>query len=229
MRPQEFPVTATTLRPRGSILVGLVEGLRYFLSKPDLTTALIVLCGLGPFIYSTSQIIPLIAQDALHVGAAEFGLMVSAVGLGSLLSALVIATHGKSTVGLTLISAASFCALYLVLAFVPTYVSALAVLLLVGFALQWFGTLVTTLLQLGSPDHFRGRAMSVFALLTNGMQPLGSLSMGFMAAWMGIRLTIAAQSVVCVLALGLALLYRSRLKPESHAMSATVDLSVGRI
>ena len=71
--------------------------------------------------------------------------------------------------------------------------------------------------------------MSVFALLTNGMQPLGSLSMGFMAAWIGIRLTIAAQSAVCVLALGLALLYRSRLKPESHAMSATVDLSVGRI
>src|SRR5712692_2088401 len=145
MKPEEFPVKAVPVHRHSSILAGLAEGLRYFLSKPDLTTALIVLCGLGPFIYSTSQIIPLIAQDALHVGAAEFGLMVSAVGLGYLLSALLIATHGKSTVGLVLISAASFCALYLVLAVVPAYVSALAVLLLVGFALQWFGTLVTTL------------------------------------------------------------------------------------
>jgi len=210
MRPEEFPAQPKRPARRSSILVDLVEGMRYFLSKPELATAIIVLCGLGPFIYSTSNIIPLIAQDALGVGPAEFGLMVSAVGLGSLISALVIATHGKSAVGLVLAAAASFCVLYLALAFVPTYATALAVLLLVGFALQWFGTLVNTLLQLGSPDHFRGRAMSVFALLTNGSQPIGALFMGFMAAAVGIRATIAAEAGFSTLCLGLALLYRAR-------------------
>jgi MFS family permease len=222
MRPQEFPVrTGAGPRPR-SIIGGLLEGMRYFLSKPDLATAIIVLCGLGPFIYSTSQIIPLIAQDALNVDAAKFGLMVSAVGFGSLISALVIATHGKSTVKLVLTAAALFCGLYLALAFVPEYISSLVVLALVGFALQWFGTLVATLLQLGSLDHFRGRAMSVFSLLTNGSQPLSALFMGFMAAWVGIRMTIAAEAAISGLALMLALIYRARVTgpPASEPVEA---------
>lgn len=222
MRPADFPAKPHTVPKPASIVAGLMEGMRYFLSKPDLATTIIVLCGLGPFIYSTSQVIPLIAQDALFVDATAFGLMVSAVGLGSLVSALVIATHGKSSVKLVLTSAALFCAFYLALAFVPTYATSLLMLVLVGFALQWFGTLVTTLLQLGSPDHFRGRAMSVFALLTNGMQPIGALFMGFMAAWVGIRMTIAAEVVICVLALSLAMLYRMRLNPVSRAEPAEV-------
>ncbi|HLY65134.1 MAG TPA: MFS transporter, partial [Chloroflexota bacterium] len=217
MRPDEFPVQISKhVRPR-SIIGGLVEGMRYFLSKRDLATAIIVLCGLGPFIYSTSQIIPLIAQDALNVDAAKFGLMVSAVGFGSLISALVIATHGKSSIKMVLTAAALFCGLYLVLAFAPNYASSLIVLALVGFALQWFGTLVATLLQLGSLDHFRGRAMSVFSLLTNGSQPLSALFMGFVTAWVGVRMTIAAEAGISGLALGLALIYRAR----TRAMPST--------
>ena len=42
---------------------------------------MIVLLGNSAFVYSTSTIIPLIAEDALNVGAREFGLLVSAVGL----------------------------------------------------------------------------------------------------------------------------------------------------
>ncbi len=210
MRPGEFPNNPVRPATRVSILAGLIEGMRYFFSKPDLATSIILLCGLGPFIYSTSQIIPLIAQDAVHVEATEFGLMVSAVGLGSLLSALVIATQGKSSIRLVLMAATAFCVFWFAMAFAPTYAVSLIMLMLVGFSLQWFGTLVNSLLQIQSLDALRGRAMSVFALLTNGSQPLSALFMGFMTAWAGIRVTIAAEALVSALAVVLAILYRRR-------------------
>jgi len=226
MRPSEFPGSPPRPTSRTSVAAGLSEGMRYLFGTPDLATTIIVLCGLGPFIYSTSQIVPLIAQNALHVQAEEFGVMVSAVGLGSLIAALVIATHGKSSVGLVLSSAASFCGVYLALAFVPSFALSLIVLALVGFSLQWFGTLVTTMLQLRTPDHLRARAMSVFALLTNGSQPLGALFMGFVTAWSNIRVTIAAESCISVLGLGLALLYRKRLEQRAAVYEATSPESI---
>jgi len=218
MRPEEFPANPHRVASRGSVLSGLAEGMRYFFSKPDLATTIIVLCGLGPFIYSTSQIIPLIAQDALNVGAEQFGLMVSAVGAGSLVSALVIATHGKSNVRMVLTAATAFCVFYLALAFVPSFALSLVLLAIVGFALQWFGTLVNTLLQLECPEHFRGRAMSIFALLTNGSQPLGALFMGYITAWSSIRVTLIVESSISILALGIALVYRARVKERPPAV-----------
>jgi predicted MFS family arabinose efflux permease len=166
--------------------------------------------GLGPFVYSTSSIIPLIAQDALHVGASQFGLLVAAVGCGSLAAALVIATGGRWLERTLLASATGFGALYMALAFAGSFAAAMVVLVLLGCCLQWFGTLTNSLLQLGSPDQLRGRVMSVFTLLTNGITPVGALFMGFMTAWGGIRSTLVAEASVCLLAVLLALLYRRR-------------------
>ena len=56
--------------------------------------------------------------------------------------------------------------------------------------------------------------MSVFSLLTSGLQPLGSLFMGFTAAAAGIRVTIGSEAVICFLTIGMALFYLSRGPPE---------------
>lgn len=205
------------LTVRAPILTDLIDGWRFLLSQPDLTTAIILLLGLGPFIYSTSSIIPLIAQDALHVGASEFGLMVAAVGFGSLSVSLAIAMRAQSNVGAILRSASAFAILYMMLAFVPSYLAALVVLVLLGVALQSFGTLTSSLLQLGTPDRLRGRAMSVFTLLTNGITPLGALFMGFASAWRGVRFTLEAEASLCVIAVIMALLYRLRLNGRAPA------------
>jgi predicted MFS family arabinose efflux permease len=188
----------------------LGDGVGFLLSRADLTVVVILLMGLGPFVYSTSSIIPLIAQDALHVGASQFGLLVAAVGCGSLAAALVIATGGRWLERTLLASATGFGALYMALAFAGSFAAAMVVLVLLGCCLQWFGTLTNSLLQLGSPDQLRGRVMSVFTLLTNGITPVGALFMGFMTAWGGIRSTLVAEASVCLLAVLLALLYRRR-------------------
>ena len=202
---------------RAAVVAELREGIRFLLSKRELTIAMIVLLGNGAFVYSTSTIIPLIAEDALHVGASEFGLLVSAVGLGSLFAALIIANRARSSQTTFLIAAACFGALYLSLAFVPWFGLAFIVLVLVGAAIQVFGTSVNALLQLNSPDHLRGRVMSVFTLLTNGIQPIGSLLNGVVTAAAGVRWTVAVEATICLAALFAALAYRARTAPAPVA------------
>jgi MFS family permease len=212
LRSSEF--RRVEYRPRRAPVVAeLREGVRFLLSKRELTIALIVLLGNGAFVYSTSTIIPLIAEDALHVGASEFGLLVSAVGLGSLFAALIFASRARSSQSTFLIAAACFGTLYLFLAFVSWFVLAFIVLALVGAAIQVFGTSVNALLQLNSPDHLRGRVMSVFTLLTNGIQPVGSLLNGVVTAAAGVRWTIAIEATICLTALFAALAYRARTAP----------------
>ena len=229
LRSAEFR-RAQAPRSRVAVLSELREGVRFLLSKRELTIAIIVLLGNGAFVYSTSTIIPLIAEDALHVGASEFGLLVSAVGVGSLFAALMIASRARATEKTFLIAAGCFGVLYLSLAVVPWFLLAFVVLVLVGAAIQVFGTSVNSLLQLNSPDHLRGRVMSVFTLLTNGIQPAGSLLNGVVTAAAGVRLTLAVEACICLTALLAALVYRARTAgdpvvdiPEQRGHTIPVD------
>jgi MFS family permease len=223
LRPSEFH--ALPPRTRGRMQSGFREGIGFLLSKPDLTVAVIVLLGNGAFIYSTSSIIPLIAQDALGVGPEQFGLLVAAVGLGSLVLALGIAAHGRSSQRVLLGAAAGFSLVYLSLAFTPSFAVAFAQLMVTGATIQVFATSVNSRMQLGAPDHLRGRVMAVFTLLTNGITPLGALFTGFVTAAAGIRTTLAAEGLLCLLALAAGLLYRARAgraSPEQPAGAVEV-------
>jgi predicted MFS family arabinose efflux permease len=217
LRRHEF-VSLPERTSQGNVLAELGAGVRFLLSRSDLAVALILLCGNGAFIYSTSTIIPLIAEDALHVGAAQFGLLVSAVGLGSLALAFVMASRGTASEGLVLGAAASFGVLYFSLAFTPSVEVALVQLALVGGSIQTFATSVSSLMQLRSPDHLRGRVMAVFTLLTNGIIPLGSLFNGVVTATAGVRFTLAGEASICLLALAVALAYRARARSRAASL-----------
>jgi MFS family permease len=217
LRRQEFH--AAPKRPGGApVFHQLREGLNFLMSTPELTVATIVLAGNGAFIYSTSSIIPLIAQYELNVGPEQFGLLVAAVGLGSLVMALTIASRGRSSQRILLTAAGVFGLFYLSLAFAPSFAVGFVLLVLVGGSIQVFGTSVNSLMQMGSPDHLRGRVMAVFTLLTNGITPLGSLFTGFVTASAGIRFTLAGEAAICLLALGLALAYRARARSTGLAI-----------
>lgn len=219
LRPSEFH--AMPRREAGvPVIHQLRQGLGFLLSTPDLTVATIVLAGNGAFIYSTSSIIPLIARDELVVGPQRFGLLVAAVGLGSLVMALTIASRGKSSQRVVLGAAACFGLFYLSLAFAPSFAVGFVLLTLVGGSIQVFATSVNSLLQLGAPDYLRGRVMAVFTLLTNGITPLGALFTGFVTATAGIRFTLAGEAAICLMALALALAYRARVQPAAAIQTA---------
>jgi MFS family permease len=194
----------------GSVFQQLGEGVRFLFRVPDLAVAVILMIGNGAFIYNSSSLIPLIAQDALHAGASEFGFLVAGVGVGSLIAALALASRARTSIGLVLKAAVAFGCIVMLVAAEPSFVPALALMVLLGFSVQTFGTAVTSLLQLRSPDHLRGRTMAVYTLLTNGLIPLGALYAGFGTATVGIRLTSLAEGALCAAAPLIAVLIGRR-------------------
>jgi hypothetical protein len=77
----------------------------------------------------------------------------------------------------------------------------LIILVAVGAAQISFMTTNNTLLQILTPDEFRGRVMGLY-LLDQGLLPLGSLFAGAVAEAIGARMTVTIMGSACV-ALGL--------------------------
>src|SRR5581483_9275441 len=131
----------------------LAEGARYVWSQPSLRGQ--ILLALVPFILCLPYIslMPVFAQDVLHVGAGKFGLMMAAPGIGALFGTLTIASLGNiRRKGMIL-----FCSLVAVglslIAFAESRsfpVSLVLLTLVGGFQMTYFTT-NQTLIQLMTP------------------------------------------------------------------------------
>jgi MFS family permease len=75
-----------------------------------------------------------------------------------------------------------------------------------------------TLLQTLTPDHLRGRIMSLFLMTFMGTPPLGSLLTGFLASHIGAPLTVGLTGVCC---LGAAVWFALRMPLLQEAEEAT--------
>jgi MFS family permease len=73
-------------------------------------------------------------------------------------------------------------------------------MLLVGFCYMVEMAATNTLIQMMVPDAFRGRVMSIYAMMFLGMAPLGGLLAGLLAHRLGAPLTVALGGLGCVLA-----------------------------
>lgn len=209
LRASEFH-SVSSKRSGKRVLSELGEGIRFLAGEPNLMVIVIVVAGIGCFGYNFNTVIPLLAEYSLHVGASGFGLLVTAVGVGSLVAALAVAARGRASQRVFLAGAIGFGASYLAVAFVPWFGVAMALLAVLGFASLTFSSAANSSLQLGSPDHLRGRVMSVFTLLVMGSTPIGALFTGWLAEAAGIQITIVVEASICLLGVALALLYRRR-------------------
>jgi hypothetical protein len=124
--------------------------------------------------------------------AIPLGLLLSAVGLGAIMGAFLMASlpeHAPRGRLLTL-GNLSFPLLLLIFVYSKSMAFSLVVMLLVGLSHVFQNAMANTLLQLSSPDPLRGRVMSLYSLVSHGMHHLGGLQAGFMADWIGAPVSI---------------------------------------
>jgi len=88
MRPSEFQAVPERAEVRKNVLAEMGEGLRYIFRRPELVMVTISMAGLGCFGYNYNTVVPLLAENALHLGPDGFGLLMTAVGLGALIGAI---------------------------------------------------------------------------------------------------------------------------------------------
>ncbi len=145
------------------------------------------------------QLLPAVAHDTLHVGAVELSWMLAASGVGSLAGALATAAlGGVRRRGSVLVAAGTAVGILLVLFTLQTMlVLALPILLLLGFSTMIFIGMSSTLLQTRSPDHLRGRVMSVQSMVFMGLMPLGSTVMGTIGSAVGTSTALRAGGAIC--------------------------------
>jgi len=223
MRPGQFYNMPTHKSASEPVFTQLGEGLRFAFGRMDLAIMLTVAAVFHMFGFNFNIVMPLMARNAFHGGADAFGLLMAAVGLGSVIAAFAVATIGRSSLQVMLVAAMVFGVLLLATAAVPWFLAALALLVLVGYCSLLFTSSANTLLQLASPDHLRGRVMSVYSMVFTGTAPFGALMMGWLASVTPIRVALGIAGSVCLMVpIGALLFVRGRERAEAAAPSSAV-------
>jgi predicted MFS family arabinose efflux permease len=160
-----------------------------------------------------------VAEFVLGVGAGQFGLLFSALGLGSLLSAAVMAGIRTPTARVLLVGSSIFTVLFVAMALSQSYWLTAALLVALGASGLAFTTTANVTLQLSVPDEYRGRILSIYILLFAGSTPIGAYFTGVMSDWLGVATALCVDAGLCALGIVLALAYR-RWKTESSPACA---------
>ena len=124
--------------------------------------------------------------------ALSLGLLLSAVGLGAITGAFLVASLPDKAPRGRLLTLGNLTFPFFLLLFVSSqsFLVSLLVMMLVGMSHVFQNALANTLLQLNSPDALRGRVMSLYFLVSHGMTHLGGLQAGLAADWVGAPMSL---------------------------------------
>jgi MFS family permease len=188
----------------------LKDGLEFARSHATIAP-LLLLAVVGSFLTGNlSTLLPAFADTVLHSPEEAYAAMTTAMGIGAVLSATVMAYLARrigrghtvtSMVAVVLLSALLFSlstSTPAAVFFAGTF----------GFGIILEFVTVNTLIQNEVPDHFRGRVMSLYTLTWFGIAPFGSLLLGVTAQVIGspaaIAIFVSLGSIICA-----AILWRS--------------------
>jgi len=165
----------------------LADGFRYVRQRPELMTVLAMLFVIGTFGVNFPIFISTMSVTVFHAGAGQYGLLTSAMAVGSVAGALLSARRAKPHVSVLIGAAALFgcgCALASVM---PNYRLFGLGLLVSGLSLQTFTTSTTGLLQISTESVMRGRVMAMMLAIALGGTPIGAPIVGWVADVAGPR------------------------------------------
>jgi MFS family permease len=166
-----------------SALADLKEGLRYVASHHIIRMLIVMVAVTSLFGIGYATLLPAWAVTILHGDSTTNGFLQSARGVGSLLSALMIASMGRFRFKGKLLTLGGLVFPVLLLIFAAVSWLPLSLLVLVGVGWGWMIILnmANALVQTLVPDELRGRVMGVYTLGFFGMMPIGALLAGAVA------------------------------------------------
>jgi MFS family permease len=193
---------------RLSMGVGLADGFRYVWNTGTIRglMAIIALSSLLTLPYIA--LMPVFAEDVLHVGPQGLGFLLTGSGIGAIVGALAAANLQPGRRGMWLAWSNVVGPVFLVLfCLAPSFYLGLAIIAMVGASNALRQTLASSLIQILALEQYRGRVMSTFYLLSNGMQQAGAVGMGAVAEVAGVPATVGAGALLGVV-LGILFLWR---------------------
>jgi MFS family permease len=179
-----------------------LEGLRFVFTSP-LIRSTMLLDFFATFFSSATALLPIYAQDILHVGARGYGWLYAAPAAGAIITSAIMvrAVDAIQWRGRWLGAAVMTYGL-------ATVVFGLSTLFWLSFAaLAMTGATDTVSMvfrnvirQMETPDHLRGRMMGVNMVFFMGGPQLGELEAGLVANWLGAVISVVSGGAGCMIA-----------------------------
>ena len=190
-------------KPRANILHEIKEGLLYALKSRILIMTLISASIIGAFAINFTVLVPVFTKEVLHLEEAGFGLLMSCLGVGSLLGSLLIASTSKyGPKRIVLLASPIAISVFLILiGFSNYYMVTGFFLALAGFFVVVFNSTVNSTLQLNTSDEYRGRVMSLYMLAFMGVTPFGNLFVGSIAEQFGSKIAFISCGLMILILL----------------------------
>ena len=206
-KPVKMPV-----RKESEILGDIKAGLQYVLENRIILVLLGVMLATVLLAMPLRSLLPVFIVDVYLLESEAFGLLVSMIGLGSLIGALITASIGQWKRGLLVIIGGFFSGLALLLvALVPVYFAAVCFMILFGLGNIAPMALITALIMERAEEQFRGRMMSI-VMLVWGLMPISVIPLGTAVDTIGSRETVGLMAAATLTVFSIVLISQKSLR-----------------
>ena len=195
IRPQ--PARAGASHPPG--LRSIVAGLRYVRHQPVIQGAYLI--DINAMVFGMPRaLFPALASTVFGGGARTLGFLYAAPGAGALLGAVTtgwvhrVRRQGRAVIIAVLVWGAAITCVGLV----HQLPAALALLAVAGWADVISAVFRSTIIQLTTPDEFRGRLMGVQMAVVTGGPRIGDAESGAVAAAFGPVTSVISGGLACI-------------------------------
>jgi MFS family permease len=230
LRVHELHSEARLERTRGSMLAGF----GYVWQRPDLVAVLVMLALIGAFGFNFAIFVATMSVTVFDGDAAQYGLLTSAMAVGTMGGALLSARRPMPGMVLMGGSAAAFGISTAVAAVMPGPWTFAVALVFVGLAALTFMTASNSMMQLTTERAMRGRVLALRIAVVMGGTPIGAPLVGWVADRFGARwaLGVGALSGFAAASVAIAYLYRHRglrLRRDDGRLRLVVDAEAQHI
>jgi MFS family permease len=179
-----------------------LEGLRFVFRSP-LIRSTMLLDFFATFFSSATALLPIFAQDILHVGAKGYGWLYAAPSVGAIATsaAMIPLSERIERAGPTLMWAVGGYGLATIVFGLSRSFWLTFVCLAMTGATDTVSTIIRNVVrQLETPDRLRGRMTGVNMVFFMGGPQLGEFEAGAVANWLGATVSVVSGGAGCVIA-----------------------------
>jgi len=152
-----------------------------------------------------NALLPIYAEEILHVGPRGYGLLTSSLELGALVTSLVLSVRPPIRRGgrALLLAVGAYGVATIAFGLSRWFPLSIAAYVLVGVADQVSVVMRSTIVQLSTPDEIRGRVSAVNMLFIGASNQLGAAESGFVAALTTAPFAVVSGGLGCLVVLAI--------------------------
>lgn len=189
------------------------DGIRFVINTPIIYSTML-LDFFATFFASATVLLPIFAKDILKVGPQGMGILYAAASIGAVSAGLFVSSLGhikhQGKILLTAVSIYGLATIFFGLS--KSFYLSILFLFLTG-AGDVISTIIrNTIRQLATPDHIRGRMVSINMIFFMGGPQLGETEAGITAAMLGAPFSVVLGGVGTLAAVGLLALLIPKLR-----------------